>query len=175
MQKPADVVAMSYAFPLQSHSFQLLGIESESLNPIETDVELGQSFFDLEVKKGTRGLTLEARLISSLVEKIALIDLELSSESFDPKPIATRRSSEGELIPCQRPTLKVKPNPEPTQVNFDLIKTRFEKLCAILSPKENHFALAEEAYRLVVDAWLVLSVPAQRALFDEELKNESEI
>nr|GMD44082.1 uncharacterized protein LOC109173489 [Ipomoea batatas] len=35
---------------------------------------------------------------------------------------------------------------------------------------ENHFALAKEAYRLVVDAWLVLSVPAQRALFDEELK-----
>nr|GMD42876.1 zinc finger, CCHC-type [Ipomoea batatas] len=35
---------------------------------------------------------------------------------------------------------------------------------------ENHFALAEEAYRLAVDAWLVLSVPAQRALFDEELK-----
>nr|GMD48687.1 uncharacterized protein LOC109173489 [Ipomoea batatas] len=35
---------------------------------------------------------------------------------------------------------------------------------------ENHFALVEEGYRLVVDAWLVLSVPAQRALFDVELK-----
>nr|GMD53494.1 DnaJ domain protein [Ipomoea batatas]GMD58327.1 DnaJ domain protein [Ipomoea batatas] len=54
--------------------------------------------------------------------------------------------------------------------DFDLIKTRFEKLCAILSPRENQFALAEEAYRLVIDAWLVLSVPAKRAPFDEELK-----
>nr|GMD47501.1 uncharacterized protein LOC109173489 [Ipomoea batatas] len=37
---------------------------------------------------------------------------------------------------------------------------RFEKLCAILSPRENHF----------VDGWLVLSVPAKRALFGEELE-----
>ncbi|XP_019178273.1 PREDICTED: uncharacterized protein LOC109173489 [Ipomoea nil] len=54
--------------------------------------------------------------------------------------------------------------------DFDLIKTRVEKLYDILSPRENHFALAEEAYRLVVDAELVLFVPAKRALFDEELK-----
>nr|GMD40979.1 DnaJ domain protein [Ipomoea batatas] len=53
------------------------------------------------------------------------------------------------------------------------IKTGFEKLCAILSHRENHFALAEEAYRLVVDAWLVLSVPAQRAMIGEELKINS--
>nr|GMD40974.1 DnaJ domain protein [Ipomoea batatas] len=38
---------------------------------------------------------------------------------------------------------------------------------------ENHFALAEEAYRLVVAAWLVISVPALRALLDEELKMNS--
>lgn len=54
--------------------------------------------------------------------------------------------------------------------DLHLIETRVEKLCAILNPRENHYALAEEAYRLVVEAWLVLSIPTQRAVFDEELK-----
>ncbi|CAH9094963.1 unnamed protein product [Cuscuta epithymum] len=53
--------------------------------------------------------------------------------------------------------------------DLEVIKTRFEKLAALLNPRKNPYSLSGYAHGLVTKAWRVLSNPAQKAQFDEEL------
>ncbi|XP_075477967.1 uncharacterized protein LOC142518980 [Primulina tabacum] len=51
----------------------------------------------------------------------------------------------------------------------ELVATRYRNLALTLNPQRNKYPLAEEAFRLVVDAWSVLSNPSRKAIYDKEL------
>ncbi|XP_050377118.1 uncharacterized protein LOC126794444 [Argentina anserina] len=51
----------------------------------------------------------------------------------------------------------------------DLIKRSYRRLALLLHPDKNKYAFAEHAFKLVVDAWAVLSDPARKPVFDTEL------
>lgn len=51
----------------------------------------------------------------------------------------------------------------------ELVATRYRNLALALNPQINKYPLAEEAFRLVVDAWSVLSNPSRKAIYDKEL------
>ncbi|XP_048135141.1 uncharacterized protein LOC115746589 [Rhodamnia argentea] len=54
--------------------------------------------------------------------------------------------------------------------SLELIATHFRRLTLLLSPERNRFPFADQALRLVSDAWSVLSNPSKKALYDNELK-----
>ncbi|KAA8545659.1 hypothetical protein F0562_020890 [Nyssa sinensis] len=51
----------------------------------------------------------------------------------------------------------------------ELIATQYRRLALLLNPIENKLAFADEAFRLVSDAWSVLSNPSKKSLYDHEL------
>ncbi|XP_059636463.1 uncharacterized protein LOC132278641 [Cornus florida] len=51
----------------------------------------------------------------------------------------------------------------------DLIKRQYRRLALLLHPDKNKFAFADSAFKLVADAWAVLSDPAKKSLYDNEL------
>ncbi|XP_054788174.1 uncharacterized protein LOC129294085 [Prosopis cineraria] len=53
--------------------------------------------------------------------------------------------------------------------DFDLIKKHYRRLALLLHPDKNRFSLADHAFRLVAEAWAVLSDQAKKAHFDKEL------
>jgi curved DNA-binding protein CbpA len=57
---------------------------------------------------------------------------------------------------------------QPTQ-SLELIATQFRRLAILLSPERNRLGFADQAFRLVADAWSVLSHPSKKADFDHAL------
>ncbi|XP_028802173.1 uncharacterized protein LOC114757333 [Neltuma alba] len=53
--------------------------------------------------------------------------------------------------------------------DFDLIKKQYRRLALLLHPDKNRFSLADHAFRLVAEAWAVLSDQTKKAHFDKEL------
>ncbi|PIN17676.1 hypothetical protein CDL12_09656 [Handroanthus impetiginosus] len=51
----------------------------------------------------------------------------------------------------------------------ELIASQYRNLALILNPQKNKFPFAEQAFRLVVDAWSVLSNPSRNSMYDKEL------
>ncbi|GER36402.1 chaperone DnaJ-domain superfamily protein [Striga asiatica] len=51
----------------------------------------------------------------------------------------------------------------------DLIANQYRRLALLLNPQKNRFAHAEDAFRLVQDAWSVLSNPTQKSVYDKQL------
>ncbi|EYU39307.1 hypothetical protein MIMGU_mgv1a025227mg, partial [Erythranthe guttata] len=50
------------------------------------------------------------------------------------------------------------------------IMSAFKTLAPILNPKDNPYPLSPEAFAAVLSAWSVLSNPAKKAMFDDELR-----
>ncbi|XP_068643005.1 uncharacterized protein [Aristolochia californica] len=55
-------------------------------------------------------------------------------------------------------------------VDLDTIKKKYRKLALLLHPDKNKNAGADSAFKLVADAWSVLSDPTKRTLYDKERK-----
>lgn len=53
--------------------------------------------------------------------------------------------------------------------DHDLIKKQYRRLALLLHPDKNKFAFADHAFKLVADAWAVLSNSAKKSLYDKEL------
>ncbi|KAL6179347.1 hypothetical protein ACLB2K_050863 [Fragaria x ananassa] len=53
--------------------------------------------------------------------------------------------------------------------DLDLIKKSYRRLALLLHPDKNKYAFADHAFRLVADAWAVLSDPTRKPVFDTEL------
>ncbi|CAL8997523.1 unnamed protein product [Prunus brigantina] len=51
----------------------------------------------------------------------------------------------------------------------DLIKRSYRRLALLLHPDKNKYAYAEHAFKLVADAWAVLSDPTRKPIYDNEL------
>jgi hypothetical protein len=59
--------------------------------------------------------------------------------------------------------------------NLELIKKHYRRLAFLLHPDKNPFAFAEAAFRLVAEAWAVLSDPVKKLSFDNELNFYSKV
>ncbi|CAA0806716.1 Chaperone DnaJ-domain superfamily protein [Striga hermonthica] len=57
----------------------------------------------------------------------------------------------------------------PQGADAGLVADQYRSLVLRLNPHRNRFPFAEQAYRLVVDAWSILSDPASKALYDKQL------
>ncbi|KAF1893738.1 hypothetical protein Lal_00002258 [Lupinus albus] len=53
--------------------------------------------------------------------------------------------------------------------DHDLIKRNYRRLALLLNPDKNHFTLSGHAFKLVSDAWTVLSDPVQKPLYDQNI------
>lgn len=53
--------------------------------------------------------------------------------------------------------------------DLKLIRNQYVKLLQLVKPTRNRFRFAEDAYKLVSEAWSVLSNPSRKSLFDIEL------
>ncbi|CAA3026013.1 uncharacterized protein LOC111381199 [Olea europaea var. sylvestris] len=51
----------------------------------------------------------------------------------------------------------------------ELIANQYRRLTLLLNPQKNNFPFADQAFRLVVDAWSVLSNPSTKSVYDKEL------
>ncbi|CAA2965139.1 Hypothetical predicted protein [Olea europaea subsp. europaea] len=51
----------------------------------------------------------------------------------------------------------------------ELVASQYRRLAVLLNPQKNKFAFADQAFRLVLEAWTVLSHPSKKALYDKEL------
>ncbi|KAK7301108.1 hypothetical protein RJT34_11968 [Clitoria ternatea] len=52
---------------------------------------------------------------------------------------------------------------------LDLIKKHYRRLALLLHPDKNRFAFADHAFKLVADAWNLLSDPIKKSVYDKEL------
>ncbi|GFY89379.1 chaperone DnaJ-domain superfamily protein [Actinidia rufa] len=59
--------------------------------------------------------------------------------------------------------------------DLGLIKKQYRRLALLLHPNKNHFAFADAAFALVADAWAVLSSPARKSAYDNELSLFSKV
>ncbi|OIW14555.1 hypothetical protein TanjilG_14941 [Lupinus angustifolius] len=53
--------------------------------------------------------------------------------------------------------------------DMDLMKKNYRRLALLLHPDKNPFTLAEHAFKLVSDAWVLLSDPVQKPLYDQNI------
>ncbi|PON37517.1 Terminal organelle assembly protein [Parasponia andersonii] len=53
--------------------------------------------------------------------------------------------------------------------SVELVATQYRRLALLLNPHRNRLPHSDEAFRLVCEAWSVLSNPAKRAFYDNEL------
>ncbi|XP_061950103.1 uncharacterized protein LOC133673371 [Populus nigra] len=54
--------------------------------------------------------------------------------------------------------------------DLELIANQYRKLALLLNPTSNRLLFADQAFELVSEAWLVLSNPAKKAMYDHELQ-----
>ncbi|KAG6432998.1 hypothetical protein SASPL_104600 [Salvia splendens] len=52
---------------------------------------------------------------------------------------------------------------------LEVVASQYRSLAFVLNPQNNKFPFADQAFRLVVDAWSVLSNPTRRSLYDREI------
>ncbi|KAF8081010.1 hypothetical protein N665_0910s0011 [Sinapis alba] len=53
--------------------------------------------------------------------------------------------------------------------NPELVATQYSRLAVLLNPSRNRFPYSDQAFRLISDAWYVLSDPSRKALYDREV------
>ncbi|TQD93528.1 hypothetical protein C1H46_020875 [Malus baccata] len=53
--------------------------------------------------------------------------------------------------------------------NLEIVATQYRRLALLLNPHRNRFPYADHAFRLVSEAWNVLSNPNKKAIYDHEL------
>ncbi|KAL3843788.1 hypothetical protein ACJIZ3_001191 [Penstemon smallii] len=51
----------------------------------------------------------------------------------------------------------------------ELIANQYRSLALLLNPQNNRFPFADQAFRLVVEAWSLLSNPSRKSMYDKEL------
>ncbi|GLT79913.1 hypothetical protein SLA2020_513810 [Shorea laevis] len=59
--------------------------------------------------------------------------------------------------------------------DHDLIKKQYRRLALLLHPDKNKFSFADQAFKLVADAWAVLSNSSKKELYDKELTMFSKV
>ena len=53
--------------------------------------------------------------------------------------------------------------------SLELVATQYRRLALLLNPQANRFPFADQAFRLVSDAWAVLSNPSTKSFYDHHL------
>lgn len=66
-------------------------------------------------------------------------------------------------------------NPQSLSSDPDLLKKNYRRLALLLHPDKNRYPLADSAFKLVADAWALLSDPSRKGLYDHELNVYSKV
>lgn len=126
-------------------------------------LEIGEEFLQKRDLKGSREIAVLAQEIYPLLEGsdqiIAIVDVLEAAE----KPLNLRNNNLDWYA-----ILQIDRNSSP---DLNLIRKQFRTLALLLHPDKNRFSFAELAFKLVSDAWAVLSDPAQKARYDKGLEN----
>ncbi|RDX89897.1 hypothetical protein CR513_28312, partial [Mucuna pruriens] len=110
---------------------------------------------DLSGSKDFAILAQEAELLLEGSDQIlAIVDVLLAAE----KPINNDHLDWYAILQLDR-----------TCQDLDLIRKQYRRLGLLLHPDKNPFSLADHAFKLVADAWAVLSDPVQKALYDRDV------
>lgn len=116
---------------------------------------------------GSREFALLAQETEPLLEGsdqiLAITDVLLASER---RVVNNRHNDWYAILQTNRQSLSSEP---------DLLKKNYRRLALLLHPDKNRYPLADSAFKLVADAWALLSDPSKRGLYDHELAVYSKI
>ncbi|KAF5731917.1 Chaperone DnaJ-domain superfamily protein putative isoform 1 [Tripterygium wilfordii] len=103
----------------------------------------------------------------------------IRAREFDPRlDLCDRIIAVADTILCAAPRISAGRYPDWYAIlqldsltqNMELIATQYRKLALLLDPQRTRLPLVDQAFRLVSDAWLVLSNPNRKSLYDTELQ-----
>ncbi|CAO2834480.1 unnamed protein product [Amaranthus hypochondriacus] len=116
---------------------------------------------------GSREFALLAQETEPLLEGsdqiLAITDVLLASEK---RVVNNRHHDWYAILQTNRQSLASDP---------DLLKKNYRRLALLLHPDKNRFPLSDSAFKLVADAWAVLSDQSRRGLYDHELNVYSKV
>ncbi|KAL2892911.1 putative J domain-containing protein C17A3.05c [Bienertia sinuspersici] len=116
---------------------------------------------------GSREFALLAQETEPLLEGsdqiLAITDVLLASESR----VVNNRHHDWYAI--------LQTNPQSLSADSDLLKKNYRRLALLLHPDKNRYPLADSAFKLVADAWALLSDPSRKGLYDHELNVYSKV
>ncbi|XP_058748067.1 uncharacterized protein LOC131620898 [Vicia villosa] len=123
-------------------------------------LEIGEELLQKRDLKGSREIAVLAQEADPLLEGsdqiIAIVDVLEAAE----KPLNLNNNNNLDWYAI----LQIDRNSLP---DLNLIRKQFRTLALLLHPDKNRFSFAELAFKLVSDAWAVLSDPAQKARYDK--------
>lgn len=140
--------------------------EEMNKNKAEADqlLEIGEELLQKRDLKGSREMAVLAQEIDPLLEGsdqiIAIVDVLEAAE----KPLNFNSNNLDWYA-----ILQINRNLSP---DLNLIRKQYRTLALLLHPDKNRFSFAELAFKLVSDAWAVLSDPAQKARYDKGFEFE---
>ncbi|WCJ24733.1 Chaperone DnaJ-domain superfamily protein [Euphorbia peplus] len=71
--------------------------------------------------------------------------------------------------------LQIDPHPTSSDEDLDLLKKQYRRLALLLHPDKNKFPFADQAFKLVLDAWAVFSDSSKKSIFDNELSSSGKL
>ncbi|KAL9312727.1 hypothetical protein ACSQ67_018179 [Phaseolus vulgaris] len=119
---------------------------------------IGEKLLQSRDLSGSRDFAILAQEAEPLLDGsdqiLAIVDVVVAAE----KPIHNNHLDWYAILQVDR-----------TCQDLDLIKKQYRRLGLLLHPDKNPFSLADHAFKLVTDAWAVLSDPVQKALYDRDV------
>jgi len=124
---------------------------------------IGEKLLQSRDLSGSRDFAILAQEAEPLLDGsdqiLAIVDVVVAAE----KPIHNNHLDWYAILQVDR-----------TCQDLDLIKKQYRRLGLLLHPDKNPFSLADHAFKLVTDAWAVLSDPVQKALYDRDVAGSVE-
>ncbi|XP_021740349.1 uncharacterized protein LOC110706700 [Chenopodium quinoa] len=140
-------------------------IPNPNLNPNRAEAErllgIAEKLLQTRDLTGSREFALLAQETEPLLEGsdqiLAITDVLLASEH---RVVNNRHYDWYGILQINRQSLSSDP---------DLLKKNYRRLALLLHPDKNRYPLADSAFKLVADAWALLSDHSRRGLYDHEL------
>ncbi|KAK7410460.1 hypothetical protein VNO78_01258 [Psophocarpus tetragonolobus] len=129
-------------------------------NRVEAErlLAIGEKLLQSRDLSGSRDFAILAQEAEPLLEGsdqiVAIVDVLIAAE----KPINNDHLDWYAILQLDR-----------TCEDLDLIRKQYRRLGLLLHPDKNPFSLADHAFKLVTDAWAVLSDPVQKAIYDRDI------
>ncbi|XP_021860349.1 uncharacterized protein [Spinacia oleracea] len=143
----------------------------QNLNPSRAEAErllgIAEKLLQTRDLTGSREFALLAQETEPLLEGsdqiLAITDVLLASEH---RVVNNRHHDWYNILQINRHSLSSEP---------DLLKKNYRRLALLLHPDKNRYPLSDSAFKLVADAWALLSDPSRKAIYDHELTVYSKV
>ncbi|KAK7311688.1 hypothetical protein RJT34_09978 [Clitoria ternatea] len=137
-------------------------MDTEGRAEAERLLGIGEKLLQNRDLHGSRDFAILAQETDPLLEGsdqiLAIVDVLLAAE----KPLNNNHLDWYAILQLDR-----------TCQDLDLIRKNYRRLAILLHPDKNLFSLADQAFKLVSDAWAVLSDPAQKPIYDNDIGSSS--